>query len=191
MGSVPQHPFFKRVIDELKNYDRSWVLWYITVMASTGPLFLSIIWRHWGMEGLNTDDSTLAPDGGRVRILFPEEYQNYAWRFFKHHLGNSWHGADTEFIFWVSSSSCAQQLRSCVNVFMQMARNWVFLTVLGFTLGGALVFFVWWAYNRLYPTKAQTEGMPKWKSASIRSRFGFWRRASARKEYELVSRHEV
>lgn len=98
MGAVPGHPFFRRVIDELQNYDRSWVLSYITVMASTGPLFLSIIWRHYSSEGWNAGDGE---DGGRVRILFPEEYQNFSWSFFTHHLGNSWHAADVKLIFWV------------------------------------------------------------------------------------------
>lgn len=101
MGAVPGHPFFKRVVDELQNYDRSWLLSYITVMASTGPLFLSLIWRHWTAEGLNVGDGL---NGGRVRILFPDEYMNYPWSFFIHHLGNSWHAADVQFIFWVSLS---------------------------------------------------------------------------------------
>lgn len=99
MGSVPNHPFFLRVIQDLQAYDRSWILGYITVMASTGPLFLSILWRHWSMEGKNVGDGM---DGGRIRILFPEEYQNYGWSFFTHHLGNSWHGQDVQLIFWVN-----------------------------------------------------------------------------------------
>jgi len=100
MGSVPGHPFFLRVIDALPKYNRHWILPYISVMASTGPLFLSIIWRHWNSEGLNVGDG---PDGGRVRILFPEEYNNHPWSFFTHHLGNSWHGSDVKLIFWVSN----------------------------------------------------------------------------------------
>lgn len=95
MGAAPGHPFFKRVIDELKNYDRNWILPYITVMGSTGPLFLSVIWRHYSSDGFNEGD-------GRIRILFPDEYQGTKWAFFKHNLGNSWHGADVQFIFWVS-----------------------------------------------------------------------------------------
>lgn len=98
MGAVPEHPFFRRVIEELKNYDKSWFLGYITVMASTGPLFLSIVWRHYSSEGHNVGDDA---DGGRVRILFPEEYQRKPWSFFTHHLGNSWHGKDVQLIFWV------------------------------------------------------------------------------------------
>jgi len=99
MGAVPQHPFFMRVIEELQNYNRNWILPYITVMGSTGPLFLSVMWRHWISEGLNVGDG---PDGGRIRILFPDEYNSHSWSFFTHHLGNSWHGKDVQLIFWVS-----------------------------------------------------------------------------------------
>ncbi|KAF2171035.1 glycosyltransferase family 32 protein [Zasmidium cellare ATCC 36951] len=165
MGAVPHHPFFQRVIEELQNYDRSWVLPYITVMASTGPLFLSIIWRHYTDEGYNIGDG---PDGGRIRILFPEEYNNYPWSFFTHHLGNSWHGYDVQLIFW-------------------MARNWVFLTVLGFILGGGVLFLGWWSYHRYFLTSSD---VPRWKSQSARSRIPFWSRQRHRSEYELVNRHE-
>lgn len=98
MGAVPHHPFFRRVIEELEHFDRSWILPYITVMASTGPLFLSIIWRHYTDDGFNVGDGS---DGGRIRIIFPPEYNSNPWSFFTHHLGNSWHGYDVQLIFWV------------------------------------------------------------------------------------------
>jgi len=47
-------------------------------------------------------------EGGRVRVIFPEEYNGQAWSFFTHHLGNSWHGADVRFIFWVSLLSLSR-----------------------------------------------------------------------------------
>jgi inositol phosphorylceramide mannosyltransferase catalytic subunit len=93
MGAVRGHPFFLRAIDALPDYNRNWVLPYITVMASTGPLFLSLIWRHY-------DASKPAPDQ-KVRILFPDEYNNHPWSFFTHHVGNSWHENDVKLIFWV------------------------------------------------------------------------------------------
>ena len=71
-----------------------------------------------------------------------------------------------------------------------MARNWLFLTILGFTLGGSLIFLIWWTYHKFILNRAAAD-MPKWKSATIRSRFPFWRNRSVQKEYELVSRHEV
>ncbi|WPH00798.1 mannosyl phosphorylinositol ceramide synthase csh1 [Acrodontium crateriforme] len=166
MGAVPQHPFFMRVIEEIQNYDKSWIMPYITVMASTGPLFLSIIWRRYTAAGLNFGDGA---DGGRVRILFPDEYNNYSWSFFIHHLGNSWHGKDVQLIFW-------------------MARNWVLLTIIGFTVGFSVIFSCWWAYHRFV---LASRPAPEWKVATIRQRLPFWRRVSAQKEYELVRRHEV
>ncbi|CAK1365826.1 Mannosyl phosphorylinositol ceramide synthase CSH1 [Cercospora beticola] len=164
MGAVPGHPFFQRVIEELPNYDRSWILPYISVMASTGPLFVSIIWRHYSDEGFNVGDG---PDGGRVRIIFPQEYQNQPWSFFTHHLGNSWHGYDVQLIFW-------------------MARNWVLVTIFGFVVGFGVIFLVWWYYHRHY--LAPTD-VPRWKTKSIRQRLPFWSRR-AHSEYELIHRHE-
>ena len=75
-----------------------------------------------------------------------------------------------------------------------MARNWFVLTIFGFALGGSLIFAIWWAYRRFFLKMSSSEAahpVPKWKASSIRNRFPFWRRESARKEYELVSRHEV
>lgn len=71
-----------------------------------------------------------------------------------------------------------------------MARNWIFLTVLGFAIGGSLLFFIYWACHRFCLAHSRSN-VPRWKTAMIRSRLPFWRRASAQKEYELVSRHEV
>ena len=94
MGSVPQHPFFLRVIELLQSYDRHWLLPYITVMYSTGPLFLSVLWKEYMIDKPG--------EAGRVRILMQDEYNKYSWSFFTHHVGNSWHGKDAQLIFWVS-----------------------------------------------------------------------------------------
>lgn len=95
MGAVPGHPFFLKVIDSLPLYNRNWISPYITVMSSTGPLFLSLIWRHY-----NAVDEM--PVGHRVRVLFPDTYMGHSWSFFSHHVGNSWHKWDTRLIIWVS-----------------------------------------------------------------------------------------
>lgn len=93
MGSVPQHPFFLRAMELLQTYDHNWLLPYITVMYSTGPLFLSVIWKEYMREEPS--------EKARVRILMPDEYNKYSWSFFTHHVGNSWHGKDARLIFWV------------------------------------------------------------------------------------------
>lgn len=156
MGAIPRHPFFLRAIDSLPEYNRNWILPYITVMGSTGPLFLSVIWRHYNSgkpKGLD-----------RVRVLFKDEYNNHPWSFFTHHRGSSWHGKDVHLIFW-------------------MAHHWMFLTVIGFTLGFAVLFFIWWFCGRVVLSGTI-------KGRNVNSRIPYWRRVS-QKDYELVDRHEV
>lgn len=84
------------MIELLQQYDRKWVLPYITVMYSTGPLFLSVIWKEYMQDKPS--------ESGRVRILMQDEYNKFSWSFFTHHTGNSWHGKDAHFIFWVRQS---------------------------------------------------------------------------------------
>ncbi|KAF1812014.1 hypothetical protein P152DRAFT_42162 [Eremomyces bilateralis CBS 781.70] len=121
MGSVPQHPFFLRVIDSLSKYNRSWFLPYITVMASTGPLFLSVMWRHYNNDDPVGDD--------RIRILFPDEYKDHVWSFFVHNVGNSWHEKDVQFIMWLRS-------------------NWLLVTIFGFVIAGFAFSGSYWLYRR-------------------------------------------
>ncbi|KAF2004432.1 glycosyltransferase family 32 protein [Amniculicola lignicola CBS 123094] len=116
MGSIPRHPFFLKAIDSLPNYNRKWPLPYITVMASTGPLFLSVIWVHY---------KNAMPEGNDVvRILFPDEYNHHTWSFFTHHLGNSWHSNDVKLIFW-------------------MREHWILITFIGFTVGFSLLYVIY------------------------------------------------
>ncbi|KAF2715004.1 glycosyltransferase family 32 protein [Pleomassaria siparia CBS 279.74] len=116
MGAIPRHPFFLKAIDSLPDYNRGWILPYITVMASTGPLYLSVIWRHY-----NNGNPV---DNDRVRILFPDEYNHHPWSFFTHHMGNSWHRNDVKLIFW-------------------MGQHWVLITFAGFVMGFALLFCIY------------------------------------------------
>ncbi|KAJ9301365.1 CAZyme family GT32 [Paecilomyces variotii] len=180
MGSVPQHPFFLRVIETLQAYDRSWLLPYITVMYSTGPLFLSVIWKQY--MGDKPSES------GRVRILMQDEYNRHSWSFFTHHKGNSWHGKDARLIFW-------------------MGGHWMLLTVLGFVLAGVVGFAVWWAYGRLlllgsqyrYRYRKIPGAATVTRSTSPLRMPNFLRRVSANKDeecgviettYELYSRRD-
>jgi len=174
MGSVPRHPFFLRVIDSLPRYNRHWILPYITVMASTGPLFLSVLWRHWDADGLNVGNEA---DGGRIRILFPDEYQNHPWSFFTHHLGNSWHGQDVRLIFWVNFPVYTD-ISNIVLTIPQMAKHWFLVTLLGFAIAGVVFSVAWYVYHRFVLS-------PSTRKAG--TRLPFWRRfGSNREQYELV-----
>ncbi len=164
MGAVPQHPFFLRVIEALSAYNKNWQLPYITVMYSTGPLFMSVIWKEYLASGLNVGDGI---DGGRVRVLSQGDYNQHAWSFFSEYEGSSWHGKDARLIFW-------------------MGGHWMLLTAGGFLLAGIVGLFLWWAYGRML-----LFGSRRGQSWAAGRRIPmFWRRAS-QKQYELVERHEV
>ncbi|KAI9714901.1 MAG: hypothetical protein M1820_000190 [Bogoriella megaspora] len=161
MGAVPNHPFFTKTIHELARYDRSWLLPYITVMASTGPLFLSIMWRHY----MNTKPKL----GEEVKILFPPEYQGHSWSFFTHHKGNSWHQGDVQLIFW-------------------LGQNWIFVTAMGFALAFLIYFFVYLCYTRNSQQDKVPRKDPRSRSRSRspRRRGFFWWNRPQQQGYELV-----
>ncbi|ODV93585.1 hypothetical protein PACTADRAFT_51370 [Pachysolen tannophilus NRRL Y-2460] len=91
MGSVPKHPFFIKAINNLKKYDRNWLSPYITVMYSTGPLYLSVIWKQYKRWGV--DNQFI------VKILQPNAYKKSENAFFNISKGSSWHKDDAKFMF--------------------------------------------------------------------------------------------
>ncbi|KAK6457282.1 nucleotide-diphospho-sugar transferase [Scheffersomyces xylosifermentans] len=90
MGAVPKHPFFLKVLDSLQTYKRNWFVPYITIMYSTGPLFLSVVWKQYKRWGV--------PEAGKVRILMPDDYKTHIYSFFAIAPGSSWHLDDAKFI---------------------------------------------------------------------------------------------
>lgn len=101
MGSVPRHPFFQKVLELLEKYNYNYFVPYITVMYTTGPLFLSVIWKRYKRWGV--------PEGGVVRILQPDDYKMHEYSFFKIAKGDSWHLDDAQFI-----KSLAGHIFECV-----------------------------------------------------------------------------
>ena len=163
MGSTPNHPFFLYVIHKLKDYDRDWGLPYITVMYTTGPLFLSVLWKKYMSSGKNVGDGI---DGGRVRILLIDDYHQKPWSFFNTFLGSSWHGDDARFIFW-------------------MGDHWLMLTALGFLAAGIVGLCLWWIWGMITGI-GQRRGRKRKGGSPWRLR---WRQRKG--EYELVDRHEI
>lgn len=95
MGSVPGHPFFFRVIKELKRYNRNYHISYLTIMYSTGPLFLSTV-RHAYYKSFG---AAAGPrPGGEVRVLVPIDYELNTRYFFFEAPGSSWHQSDANMI---------------------------------------------------------------------------------------------
>lgn len=66
MGSAPRHPYLRLVLDKLHVYAHSWLLPYLTVMFSTGPLFLSVLWKEYIW--------TRPAKGDEVSLLMPNWY---------------------------------------------------------------------------------------------------------------------
>lgn len=88
MGSVPRHPFFLKALKSLKHYDKYWFIPYMTIMGSTGPLFLSVVWKQYKRWGI--------PKNGTVRILQPAYYKMHSYSFFSITKGSSWHLDDAK-----------------------------------------------------------------------------------------------
>lgn len=130
MGSVPGHSFFEFVIHKLESYARGYGMPYITVMSSTGPLFLSILWKQWKRDAL--------PEG-KVHVLMPEEYKGSDWSLFFINKGSSWHGKDAQTIFW-------------------MGRHWLLLTITGFAVAGVVFAGMFYLWNRAVNKKAHKRG---------------------------------
>ncbi|KAF1823176.1 glycosyltransferase family 32 protein [Dissoconium aciculare CBS 342.82] len=164
LGAVPHHPYFQRVIAELPRYHRSWILPYITIMSSTGPLFLSIIWRLYCDDGFNVGDGA---EGGRIRILWGPEYSKNSWSFFSHHKGDSWHSYDVRFMFW-------------------MLHHWKLVTLFGFVLGFSLLLVAWKTYRNFIRPRPALAKRPLGKH----SRASSWLSLGSGTEHGLPTRRD-
>jgi mannosyltransferase OCH1-like enzyme len=79
--------FFRQLIDRLPTKNRWYGLPYLTVLYSTGPMFLSL-------EHLRTNQEVLA--------LSPSLYSKTNARFFRHLRGSTWHYWDASVVKWLS-----------------------------------------------------------------------------------------
>jgi len=84
MFGVRGAPFFNILIRSLSEYKRSYGSPYLTVMYSTGPIFLSSVF-----------DNLLQSAKEEIGVLPPELYSSNGqvpFKFFRHMKGRSWHG---------------------------------------------------------------------------------------------------
>ncbi|KAF4635813.1 hypothetical protein G7Y89_g2290 [Cudoniella acicularis] len=123
LGSKPGHPYYRLVIQNLKAYNRNWLVPYITVMYTTGPLFLSALWIQYLKMRSGLDEN-------RIMLLFPDVKEGDSYGFFNNVQGGSWHGPDFEMIQW-------------------MGRHWFVVTVLGFVIGFSITGLCWVVFRRL------------------------------------------
>jgi inositol phosphorylceramide mannosyltransferase catalytic subunit len=123
LGASPGHPFYKHVIASLETYNRNWGLPYVTIMYSTGPLFLSVMWEEY------IATQTERPYAEQVWVLSRETHYEDTYGFFYNHEGGSWHGRDMAVIFW-------------------MGQHWLIVTVLGVGTGIGIFLAAWWCVRR-------------------------------------------
>jgi mannosyltransferase OCH1-like enzyme len=121
--STPQHPFFTLVIERLEDYSRNLLVPYLTVMYTTGPLFLSAIWIEY-LRGKDKSGSTL--DRLHVLIQGPVKGDNYG--FWKNIKGGSWHKQDRYVMLW-------------------MGDHLIISTLLGFAIGICVAILLWKAFK--------------------------------------------
>jgi mannosyltransferase OCH1-like enzyme len=91
MLATQRHPFMWRLIRNLHNANRWYACDYLTVIMSTGPLFVTLNYHY-------------APPAERrgVRILSWDLYTGGS-AFFYHLHGSSWHGTDAEIVKYMVS----------------------------------------------------------------------------------------
>jgi mannosyltransferase OCH1-like enzyme len=177
LGATPRHPFFLYVLDQLQVYDRQWILPYITIMSTTGPLFLSVVWKKYmrlhSKEGVDWN--------GRVRVLTPDEYFQLDTSFFDlRYGGSSWHGDDAKFLLW-------------------MGQHWLSTTVAGFSMAAVVGLCVWWAYGRMFQLRKPGDfGSVERASPRLLPRHGFrlplwraWNWRNGKHAYELTEQHDT
>ena len=134
-------------------------------MYSTGPLFLSVIWKQYiNVAGNSGDNAGVL----RVRVLSRTDYADRDWSFFYSLQGSSWHEGDAGLIFWMGS-------------------HWAFLTVAGFLIAGVVGLGSWWLYSEIFMRGQKRPGpITMRKGWNMPWRWG-WR---SKMEYELLDRHD-
>ena len=175
MGAAPHHPFFQQVVDSLQSYDRHWLLPYVTIMYSTGPLFLSEVWKKWMNENVDRPSDWY----GRVRVLTPKGYMGSDWAFFSHYQGSSWHRGDAHFIFWLGG-------------------HWMLVTAVGFLAAGVLGLCLWWIYGRMLRLGSRRRphgggGGSRHGDARSRLPLRWWspKLGVQQTQYELLEQHDA
>ena len=90
MFASKRSPFFKKVMEALPSKIKWYGTPYLTVMYSTGPMHLSLLYNRLSAEQQKD-----------VLVLPPELYTNRKTRYFKHLRGSTWHSTDAFIIKWM------------------------------------------------------------------------------------------
>mmetsp|Transcript_7059 Transcript_7059/g.15313 ORF Transcript_7059/g.15313 Transcript_7059/m.15313 type:complete len:322 (-) Transcript_7059:571-1536(-) len=93
--ATKESPFFKELMDALPSENKWYGSPYLTVMYSTGPMFVSLQYMKLSR----------AMQRG-VLALSPEMYSGRDTRYFKHLRGSTWHQNDVHAITWMFRNKC-------------------------------------------------------------------------------------
>ena len=86
-------PFFKQLIETLPSKNKWYATAYLTVLYSTGPLFLSLQYMKLPLSMHND-----------IFILPIELYTRRGTRYFKHLRGSTWHQNDARLVKWLAKN---------------------------------------------------------------------------------------
>ena len=111
MISKPKHPFFKLLIDQLQRYDYNYVFPYLTVFLSTGPMFLSQVFKSYQQQQ--------AP----VFVLALSLYSDGPQKLFKHLQGSTWHGWDAELVKFIWTAKLYLLMIIILGIVFQVKRK--------------------------------------------------------------------
>lgn len=97
MGSVPHHPYFELIIQNLEKNAKSYWLPYLTIMLSTGPLSISFLWEKYKRQLPNPPAFY-----DHIRVLLERDYKFSNDSYFTFYEGSSWHNNDAGIILWAN-----------------------------------------------------------------------------------------
>lgn len=110
MLSVPGHPYMDLLIHSLSKFNHYFFTHYATVMFSTGPMFVSTLYRIYvSLQNKVAPSNAAAIERGfhGVRVLPKTLYgkniapQDAPDSFFVHMYGSSWHAGDAGFLIFL------------------------------------------------------------------------------------------
>ncbi len=84
------NPFFERLMDALPRRNKWYGSPYLSVMYSTGPMFLSL--EYYRM---------IPEQRQELFALSPDLYSEKGTRYFRHLRGSTWHGSDAHLVQWL------------------------------------------------------------------------------------------
>ncbi|WFC97546.1 hypothetical protein MYAM1_000260 [Malassezia yamatoensis] len=156
--AAKQHPFMQQLIENLTRFNHHFLTPYATVMFSTGPMFVSAVYRMYAdAHALVTPSTPDKPTQGfkGIRVLPKSLYGKNAKpneapdAFFEHMYGSSWHEGDAGFLIFLRNYGRLLMAIGLAIVLVGLRRFWV----------GPIFNLCRWAWGQL---SRYTSYAPEW-----------------------------